>query len=93
MPARHAGARTPARNRRTGALLQKGRLLAGCRSANGGVPTRPTATAATSSYATSTFRFSLLRMFDPATPTRELDADEGHFKLALDTRRHGLNGN
>lgn len=41
----------------------------------------------------ATFRFSLLRVFDPATPTREIDAAEGHFKLALDTRKHGLNGN
>ncbi len=39
------------------------------------------------------FRFSLLRVFDPATPTREIDAAESHFKLALDTRRHGLNRN
>lgn len=41
----------------------------------------------------ATFRFSLLRVFDPATPTRELDAAESHFKLALDTRKHGLNRN
>lgn len=41
----------------------------------------------------TTFRFSLLRVFDPATPTREIDAAESHFKLALDTRRHGLNRN
>lgn len=41
----------------------------------------------------TSFRFSLLRVFDPATPTREIDAAESHFKLALDTRRHGLNGN
>lgn len=40
-----------------------------------------------------TFRYSLLRVFDPATPTREIDAAESHFKTALDTRRHGLNGN
>lgn len=39
------------------------------------------------------FRFSLLRVFDPATPTREIDAAESHFKDALDTRRHGLNRN
>lgn len=39
------------------------------------------------------FRFSLLRVFDPATPTREIDAAERHFKLALDTRKHGLNRN
>jgi hypothetical protein len=41
----------------------------------------------------TSFRFSLLRVFDPATPTREIDAAESHFKLALDTRRHGLNRN
>ncbi|SDZ53219.1 hypothetical protein SAMN05216215_109118 [Saccharopolyspora shandongensis] len=41
----------------------------------------------------ATFRFSLLRVFDPATPTRQIDAAESHFKLALDTRRHGLNRN
>lgn len=39
------------------------------------------------------FRFSVLRVFDPATPTRAVDAAEGHFKNALDTRRHGLNRN
>ena len=39
------------------------------------------------------FRFSLLRVFDPATPTRVTDETESHFKLALDTRRHGLNRN
>ncbi len=42
---------------------------------------------------TTGFRFSLLRVFDPATPTREIDASESHFKVALDTRRHGLNRN
>lgn len=41
----------------------------------------------------STFRFSLLRVFDPATPTSEIDIAESHFKTALDTRRHGLNRN
>lgn len=41
----------------------------------------------------TTFCFSLLRVFDPATPTREIDAAESHFKRALDTRRHGLNRN
>jgi hypothetical protein len=41
----------------------------------------------------TTFRFSLLRVFDPATPTREIDIAESHFKFALDTRRHGLNRN
>lgn len=41
----------------------------------------------------SSFLFSLLRVFDPATPTRDIDAAESHFKDALDSRRHGLNGN
>ena len=41
----------------------------------------------------TSFRFSLLRVFDPATPTREIDEAEGHFKRALDSRRHGLNRN
>ncbi|WP_291793502.1 GIY-YIG nuclease family protein [Brevibacterium sp.] len=41
----------------------------------------------------SGFRFSLLRVFDPSTPTSEIDAAESHFKTALDTRRHGLNRN
>lgn len=41
----------------------------------------------------STFRFSLLRVFDPATPTREIDAAESHFKTALDSREFGLNRN
>lgn len=41
----------------------------------------------------TTFRFSLLRVFDPATPTRQIDVAEGHFKLALDSRLHGLNRN
>lgn len=41
----------------------------------------------------ATFRFSLLRVFDPATPTRQVDVAESHFKDALDTRRHGLNRN
>ena len=41
----------------------------------------------------STFRLSLLRVFDPATPTRQVDAAESHFKHALDSRRHGLNRN
>lgn len=39
------------------------------------------------------FRFSLLRVFDPATPTREIDEAESHFKHALATRNHGLNRN
>ncbi|MDQ0575272.1 GIY-YIG nuclease family protein [Agromyces albus] len=41
----------------------------------------------------TSFRFSLLRVFDPATPMREIDAAESHFKRALDTRKHGLNRN
>ncbi len=41
----------------------------------------------------SSFRYSLLRVFDPSTPTQEIDAAESHFKVALDTRRHGLNRN
>lgn len=41
----------------------------------------------------ATFRFSLLRVFDSATPTRQIYAAENHFKLALDTRSHGLNRN
>lgn len=40
-----------------------------------------------------TFVFSLLRVFDPATPTHEINAAESYFKDALDTRRHGLNRN
>lgn len=40
-----------------------------------------------------TFQFSLLRVFDPATPSREIDEAESHFKNALDTRKHGLNRN
>lgn len=41
----------------------------------------------------SSFRYSLLRVFDPATPTRDINIAESHFKEALDTRRHGLNRN
>lgn len=41
----------------------------------------------------STFRYSILRVFDPAAITGELDAAESHFKEALDSRRHGLNAN
>ncbi|TQK69912.1 GIY-YIG nuclease family protein [Nocardioides sp. SLBN-35] len=41
----------------------------------------------------TTFRLSVLRVFDPATPTLEINAAEGHFKHALDSRRHGLNRN
>jgi hypothetical protein len=31
------------------------------------------------------FRFLLLRVFDPSTPTRDIDAAESHFKDALDS--------
>jgi hypothetical protein len=41
----------------------------------------------------ATFRYSVLRVFDPATPTREINEAESHFKQTLDTRRHGLNRN
>ncbi|MCE0485454.1 GIY-YIG nuclease family protein [Ornithinimicrobium sediminis] len=41
----------------------------------------------------ASFRFSVLRIFDPSTPTREINTAEGHFKHALDSRRHGLNRN
>ena len=41
----------------------------------------------------ASFRLSVLRVFDPATPTREIDAAESHYKYALDSRRHGLNRN
>ena len=41
----------------------------------------------------TSFRFSLLRVFDPATPMQVIDAAESHFKVALDTRRNGLNRN
>ena len=40
-----------------------------------------------------TFRLSVLRVFDPSTPTREIDAAESRYKHALDSRRHGLNRN
>jgi len=39
----------------------------------------------------STFRFSLLRVFDPATPEAVVNAAESHFKRAIDSIRHGLN--
>lgn len=41
----------------------------------------------------TSFRFSVLRVFDPATPTREIDEAESHFKNILETRKHGLNRN
>lgn len=41
-----------------------------------------------------TFRYSLLRVFDPSTPTSEINDAEGHYILALDSRvPHGLNRN
>lgn len=40
----------------------------------------------------SSFRFSLLRVFDPSTPKADILAAESHFKQALDSIRHGLNG-
>lgn len=39
------------------------------------------------------FCFSILRVFDPATPRRVVDETESHFKHTLDTRRHNLNRN
>lgn len=39
------------------------------------------------------FRFSLLQVFDPSTPSGSIDAAESHFKNALATRAHGLNRN
>lgn len=39
----------------------------------------------------SSFRFSVLRVFDPTTPEPVVNAAESHFKNALDSRRHGLN--
>lgn len=41
----------------------------------------------------ASFRYSLLRVFDPSTPTQAIDASEAHFKIALDSRRHGRNRN
>lgn len=41
----------------------------------------------------STFRFSLLRVFDPATPESKINEAEEHYKRALDSRRWGLNAN
>lgn len=39
----------------------------------------------------STFQYSLLRVFDPSTPLRDVNAAESHFKRALDSITHGLN--
>lgn len=41
----------------------------------------------------SSFRFSLLRVFDPSTPRADINAAESHFQAALDSVRHGLNRN
>lgn len=41
----------------------------------------------------STFRLSILRVFDPATPVSVINEAESHFKRILGTREHGLNGN
>lgn len=41
----------------------------------------------------TSFRFSLLQVFDPTTPSPLIDAAESHFKHALATRSHGLNRN
>lgn len=41
----------------------------------------------------ASFRFSLLQVFDPTTPSPLIDEAESHFKHALDTRTHGLNRN
>lgn len=40
----------------------------------------------------ATFRLSLLRVFDPGTPTHAINAAESHYKRALDSIKHGLNG-
>lgn len=41
----------------------------------------------------TTFRYSLLRVFDPSSPQHLVDEAETHFKWALDSRAHGLNRN
>lgn len=41
----------------------------------------------------STFRYSLLRVFDPATPESKINEAEEHYKRALDSRTWGLNRN
>ncbi|PTT22940.1 hypothetical protein DBR36_00925 [Microbacterium sp. HMWF026] len=41
----------------------------------------------------SSFRFSLLRVFDPSTPRADINAAESHFKVALDSVQRGLNRN
>lgn len=40
----------------------------------------------------STFRLSLLRVFDPGTPTHVINGAESHYKQALDSVNFGLNG-
>nr|WP_202387344.1 GIY-YIG nuclease family protein [Nocardioides flavescens] len=40
----------------------------------------------------SSFRFSVLRVFDPSTPESVINAAEVHYKRALDSVRHGMNG-
>lgn len=40
----------------------------------------------------STFRLSLLRVFDPGTPSHVINGAESHYKQALDSIRYGLNG-
>lgn len=40
----------------------------------------------------SSFRMSLLRVFDPGTPTHVINRAESHYKQALDSISHGLNG-
>lgn len=41
----------------------------------------------------TTFRYSVLRVFDPATPEVVINAAESRYKRALDSRDHGLNAN
>lgn len=40
----------------------------------------------------TSFRLSLLRVFDPSTPPQVINRAESHYKQALDSVRHGLNG-
>ena len=39
------------------------------------------------------FRFSILRVFGPSTPSDEVYTAESHYKNALMTREFGLNAN
>lgn len=41
----------------------------------------------------TTFRYSLLRVFDPSSPQHLVDEAETHLKWVLDSRVHGLNRN